>query len=622
MLSKQRILVVAIHICVTIKSDAFSIRPPLSAAPTATTRGRRILSPPRRVPRSSPPLFPAIHIDRSHAPRTGPLFADGGGSTIIPYYEEIMERLPSKKVLEEVERKRGDPIVASDLAAKAGISLTQARKDLTTLASLTRGDIAVSSDGELLYSFPENVNSVLSSNSAKYRAVSTFKEKVFPPLFYVTKIGFGVVLVASLVAIFTTIFFAMSSGGSSDDERRDNRRGGGMGGMFGGFWGPSPFDFFYYRPYYSRYSTYPGQGGRQRDPEEMGFLESVFSYVFGDGGANPDKEERRIALAAEMIRQNGGAVTAEQLAPFCDDAPMPLTAEGRLGEERVYVDERFVLPIVTQLDGEPQVTEEGDIVYTFSELMTSASPKAKSPSISSAEMERTRRESKILKRAGLDGDASTRSINTLLSMNRISTRGALDRSDLIDILEGVLPDEEDSDSKIDVSDPTLLLEREYKFSLASGGQTLLAGILGAVNLGGALYLGNLLGQYAIYGVRMPSYFGLVQQFFPLLLGYAVLFNAIPLVRKLWIGRQNSKIAARNKTRRSWKAVVEQKAGSVGRKLTSAALFGKRMRQLGSGGKDIVFDTSKEFAEVEKTKERDAMKDFDKMLEEKETSAWE
>ena len=170
-------------------------------------------------------------------------------------------------------------------------------------------------------------------------------------------------------------------------------------------------------------------------------------------------------------------------------------------------------------------------MYTFPELMTSASSKATAPARSSEETERTRRESRILKLAGLDADASTRSINTLLSMNRISTRGALTRSDLIDILGDALPDEDSAEStELDVSDPTLLLEREYKFSLASGGQTLLAAVLGVVNLGGALYLGNILGQYASYGVRMPSYFGLVQQFFPLLLGYAVLFNAIPLAR--------------------------------------------------------------------------------------------
>ncbi|EED89451.1 hypothetical protein THAPSDRAFT_263883 [Thalassiosira pseudonana CCMP1335] len=472
-----------------------------------------------------------------------------------------MERLPSKKVIDAVEKSNGSPIIASDLATKAGISLSQARKDLTTLASLTRGDIAVSSDGDLLYTFPSNINGVLSTNSAKYRALSTWNEKIVPPLFYATKVGFGVVLVASLVAVFSTIFFA-TSGISRDDDDRRERRGGGMPMGFGGFWGPSPFDFFYYRPYYSRYYYSPaydtrGRQQRSQDPDEMGFLESVFSYVFGDGNPNGDVEERRIALVAEMIRSNGGAVSAEQLAPFCDDVPMP---------NRAYVDESFVLPFVTQLNGEPQVTEDGDIVYIFPELMASAS-KSPTSSMDSKEMARMRRESHV-------------------------------------------------------DDPTLLLEREYKFSLASSFQTVLAGLLGVVNLGGALYLGNILGQYALYGVRLPSYMGLVQQFFPLLLGYAVLFNAIPLVRNFWIQRENDKIRRRNEVRKSWKAVLEEKAGSVKRKLMAAARMGKKVKQLGTEGRDIVFDTKKEMAEIEEVKQRDAMSEFDKLLEKKESSSWE
>ena len=55
----------------------------------------------------------------------------------------------------------------------------------------------------------------------------------------------------------------------------------------------------------------------------MGSLELVFSCVFGDGNPNGDVEERRLALVAEMIRNNSGVVTAELLAPFCDDIPLP-----------------------------------------------------------------------------------------------------------------------------------------------------------------------------------------------------------------------------------------------------------------------------------------------------------
>jgi hypothetical protein len=110
------------------------------------------------------------------------------------------------------------------------------------------------------------------------------------------------------------------------------RGGGGFG--YSSWWGPSPFDVFYYRPYYGYYAM-PGES-RPRDPQEMGFLESVFSYIFGDGDPNLDLETKRLQLASNMIRNNNGAVTAEQLAPFCDP---DVTA----GDETTFVNEvRFL----------------------------------------------------------------------------------------------------------------------------------------------------------------------------------------------------------------------------------------------------------------------------------------
>lgn len=194
--------------------------------------------------------------------------------------EQLSEQLPVKAVIDAVERKGGAPVLASDVATAAGVSLSQARKDLTALASIAQGDIAVSQDGDLIYKFPPNLAGVLSQNSVKFKSLQTFRQ-VWPGLFWFIRVGFGVTLLVSLVAIFSTIVFINSSS-SSDDDRRDNRRGGGGGGMgFSYFWGPSPFDFFYYRPY-GYYGYYGGQGPA-RDPEEMGFFESVFSYIFGDG---------------------------------------------------------------------------------------------------------------------------------------------------------------------------------------------------------------------------------------------------------------------------------------------------------------------------------------------------
>lgn len=528
--------------------------------------------------------------------------ASGGGGIGSSYYEKLLEKLPSTAVIDAVASSPNERVVAADIATKAGVSLEQAKKDLTALATLSRGDISVSSDGDLVYRFPNNLQSVLSSNSAKYKAIQTF-EKVWPTLFWMVRVSFGVALLASVVLIFSTIFFIQTSSSSDDrDNRRDDRRGGGFGGGgMGMWWGPSPFDFFYYRPY--GYYGYYGEMEREgRDPDDMGFLESIFSYIFGDGDPNQGLDEKRLSLAAQMIRDNDGAVTAEQLAPYCDAPENPQEVVSK-----AYVDESFVLPIVTQLDGQPQVTENGDIVYVFPELQVSASSATKKalPTSNSASM--------ILKRAGLPPNASAREIQQLLYMNGISTRGALEKKDLLKILERALPPmTEDEEADLAQDDPTLLQEREYKFSLAPDLFKFLAGGLGVVNLGGALYLGNLLGQYAYYGVQLPSYFGLVQSIYPLLLGYAVLFNVIPIARNFWIGRQNAEIQKRNKARRQWRDLLSAKAGSIKRKLASAAKFRTRQKTLTS--QDMIFDTEKTTAQdlqVQRTK--DELADFDKLL---------
>jgi len=261
---QARILVCSLCLLAAAQSSAFVIQQ------NPTTRFPS-------VPQAKNAPFRSVQLKplrRSHAVKCPPLQIS---------YASLLEKLPSSNVIDAVEAAKDGKVVASDVAASAGVSLSQARKDLTALATLSRGDIAVDRDGELIYSFPNNLKSVLASNSAKYKAMET-AGKAWPLAFYVIRVSFGLALAASLVAIFTTIFFISNSSSSDDNRRRDNRGsfggGGGMrmGGMGGGFWGPSPLDFFFYRPY-GYYGT-PG-GSNRRDPEEMGFFESVFSLVFG-----------------------------------------------------------------------------------------------------------------------------------------------------------------------------------------------------------------------------------------------------------------------------------------------------------------------------------------------------
>lgn len=90
----------------------------------------------------------------------------------------------------------------------------------------------------------------------------------------------------------------------------------------------------------------------------------------------PNPWAERFRLIAAVIRRSGGAVVAEQLAPYLDvPAPPDPTAYavGGASPLTVNVDESFVLPALTRLNGRPEVTPNGDIVYVFPDLMTSAS---------------------------------------------------------------------------------------------------------------------------------------------------------------------------------------------------------------------------------------------------------
>lgn len=260
------------------------------------------------------------------------------------------------------------------------------------------------------------------------------------------------------------------------------------------------------------------------------------------------------------------------------------------------------------------MTEEGDIIYVFPELQMSAasssSRRSSRPAYSS--------EANTLKRAGLRKDASAREIQSLLNLNGISTRGAVEKRDLVQMLEKALPPmtrEEKAQLQVLEEDPSLLLEREYEFSLANPFNRFLAGGLGVVNLFGALYLGNMLSTYALYGVQLPSYFGLVQAGFPLLLSYAVLFNVIPLVRSFWIKVENEKIRRRNKTRRLWKEMLDNGVFTkLGRKLKAAQKMGTKMKRLGASDDEIIYDTKQPMQEIEKVKQQNALDEFDKLLE--------
>ncbi|KAG9459103.1 hypothetical protein H6P81_003611 [Aristolochia fimbriata] len=265
------------------------------------------------------------------------------------------DKLPAdvrKRAMEAVEFYRGR-VTIGDVASKGGLKLNEAEKALQALAADTGGFLEVSDEGDVLYVFPKDYRAKLTGKSFRMK-IEPLLEKSKAIFEYLIRVSFGTALVASIVIVYTSIITLISS--RSDEDNRGRRGGRSYDSSIAVFF-PSDL-FWYWDPYYYRRR-------RVEKAEGMNFVESVFSFVFGDGDPNQGLEEERWKQIGQYIASNGGVVTAEELAPYLDVPPNGKNSD----------DESYILPVLLRFDGHPEVDEKGVILYRFPSLQRTASSK-------------------------------------------------------------------------------------------------------------------------------------------------------------------------------------------------------------------------------------------------------
>jgi hypothetical protein len=266
---------------------------------------------------------------------------------------------PNPTIMQAVE-KLGYRVTVGDVSSHAGLNLAEAGQGLLALASDAGGHLQVAETGDIVYQFPRNFRDILRNKYLQMRLREWWK-KVWDVLFYLIRISFGIFLIVSiaLIIITITIIVTASSSDRNSSSRGSSSRGGGL------FFFPFPDLFWYFSPNYHRrrYGEREYNRRSQRSSEsDLNFFEAVFSFLFGDGNPNANLEERRWQEIGTVIRNNHGAVVAEQVAPYLDD----------LGESYKQDYEDYMLPVLTRFNGKPEVSPEGQIVYYFPELQVKA----------------------------------------------------------------------------------------------------------------------------------------------------------------------------------------------------------------------------------------------------------
>lgn len=262
---------------------------------------------------------------------------------------------PNPAIMQAVEQL-GYRVTVGDVATQAGFNVNLAEQGLLALATDVGGHMQVADTGEIVYLFPKNLRAILRNKFLRLRLQEWWK-KVWRVLFYLIRISFGALLLASIALIFVTIFIIITAASQSSNDNNRGRNYDGGGFFMPYFWiGPNWYGVFspdYDRRYHER----------RQAASELNFFEAIFSFLFGDGNPNADLEERRQKQIAAVIRNNQGAVVAEQIVPYLDD----------IGTGYAQEYEDYMLPVLTKFNGQPQVSPEGEIVYVFPELQTTAS---------------------------------------------------------------------------------------------------------------------------------------------------------------------------------------------------------------------------------------------------------
>lgn len=100
--------------------------------------------------------------------------------------------------------KLGYRVTSGDVATQAGIDINIAQRELLVLASEAGGHLQVADSGEIAFAFPRNFQAILRNKYWQLK-LKDWWNKIWKVLFYLIRISFGIILIASILLIVAAI---------------------------------------------------------------------------------------------------------------------------------------------------------------------------------------------------------------------------------------------------------------------------------------------------------------------------------------------------------------------------------------------------------------------------------
>jgi hypothetical protein len=273
----------------------------------------------------------------------------------------------------EAIRARVDPrspLTVADAAAQTGLPLRDAESGLKWLSTEYRGQLRVTSEGQLVHLFPKGFTKPWERRDARKRAAQALGRGLMGVLRFIVRAWVAIVLVG-YAAIFVALILAMTFARQGNDSRRsDNLPGGALAYAFMRVLGDALFWTFHPWSPFGVYagagawdSGYGGYEARRYAPRKpaaprLPLYERVNRFFFGPVAPPEDaRETERHVLAA--IRAGKGRIGLADV----------MRATGLPREKADPMMARLML----DYEGDVGVSEDGGIFYSFPAMRKTAS---------------------------------------------------------------------------------------------------------------------------------------------------------------------------------------------------------------------------------------------------------
>jgi hypothetical protein len=271
---------------------------------------------------------------------------------------------PMAKVEDQVvtflRKSRGEATVA-DMIAATGLPKYQVEQAARSVLDEYAGRLKVTESGELLYYFPEGMQSTRRGvGPSLRRSLRAFARGAAKVLAFLFKIWIVVMLVGYFVAFLAIAVLAVLASFAASAASKGERGGRDRGGFGGMYLVLRLLDLILRMWFWSNLLKDP-----KRARQGRAFYKSVFGFIFGEADPNKGWDEAERTFVISYIRSRKGVITVEEL----------MALSGR----DVDAAHALMHRLLVEYEGEPGVTDDGTVVYAFPALMRTSGAARQSP---------------------------------------------------------------------------------------------------------------------------------------------------------------------------------------------------------------------------------------------------